>query len=657
MRITVAKTAGFCFGVDRAVKMADDLLAAGRKVATLGELIHNPVVTGSLAARGARVIERPEEAEPDEVVVIRSHGVGPEVYRVLEARGIQIADATCPKVRKVHRIVGEAAGKGHLILIAGDPEHPEVLGTLGYAGEKAFVIPDSKAMQDLSISDKCPKNLWVTMVSQTTFSVAKWLNCVSEAKKLYTKIEIFDTICTTTWNRQREAESLAAESDVMFVIGGRKSSNTRKLYEVCAPVCRTYLIERAGELCADWFKGAVRVGISAGASTPASTIKEVQETMTDLVKNNGDENEEFNFEEALEQSLKSVHTGEKVTAVVTGFTPNEVVVDISGIKHASYIPMSELTEESVDRPEDVVSIGDTLDLIVVRVNDVEGTMVLSKKRFDAMAGLEKVYEAADTGEILEGNVVDIVKGGVIAITNGVRVFIPASHATMSRNEPIENLRGKHVRFKILEVNRQRKRAVGSIRQVLKEERKAKEEAFWQTAEVGQHFTGEVKSLTSYGAFVDLGGVDGMVHISELSWNRIKHPSEVVKVGQQIEVYIRDLDVENHKISLGYKKDEDNPWFILQRDYKVGDVVKVKIVSMTTFGAFAEIIPGIDGLIHISQIALERVAKPQDVLTVGEEVEAKITEMDFDKKRISLSIRALREERQQEPDAEAVSEAE
>ena len=315
--------------------------------------------------------------------------------------------------------------------------------------------------------------------------------------------------------------------------------------------------------------------------------------------------------------------------------------------------MSELTEESVDRPEDVVSIGDTLELIVVRVNDVEGTMVLSKKRFDAMAGLEKVYEAAETGEVLEGNVVDVVKGGVIAVTSGVRVFIPASHATMSRNEPIENLRGKHVRFKILEVNRQRKRAVGSIRQVLKEERKEKEEAFWKTAEVGQHFSGEVKSLTSYGAFVDLGGVDGMVHISELSWNRIKHPSEVVKVGQQIEVYIRDLDAENHKISLGYKRDEDNPWFILQRDYKVGDTVKVKIVSMTTFGAFAEIIPGIDGLIHISQISLERVAKPQDVLTVGQEVEVKITEMDFEKKRISLSIRALLEEQQHDLDAESL----
>lgn len=361
--------------------------------------------------------------------------------------------------------------------------------------------------------------------------------------------------------------------------------------------------------------------------------------------------EEQSFAEMLEESFKTINTREKVTAVVTNVSPNEIAVDI-GTKHAGYVPLHEYTEDPNANLAELVKVGDELELIVLRVNDVEGTAMLSKKRLDAIAGFEKVMAAEETGEILDGVIVDVVKGGVVALTNGVRVFIPASQATASRGQELETLLKKPVSFRILETNRQRRRAVGSIRAVIKEQRKGLEEQFWKEVEAGKTYKGTVKSMTSYGAFVDLGGVDGMIHISELSWSRVKHPSEVLKLDDLVEVYVKDVDAENKKISLGYKKNEDNPWEVLSRDFKTGDICKAKVVSMTPFGAFAQIIPGVDGLIHISQISTERVNKPGDVLAVGQEVDVKITDIDFDKKRVSLSMRALLEPEQKPEDEPA-----
>jgi 4-hydroxy-3-methylbut-2-enyl diphosphate reductase len=361
--------------------------------------------------------------------------------------------------------------------------------------------------------------------------------------------------------------------------------------------------------------------------------------------------EEVSFAEMLDQSIKTISTGERVTATVTSVSPAEIAVDI-GTKHAGYVPLDDYTDDPNAKLDELVKVGDKLDLIVLRVNDVEGTAKLSKKRLDAIAGFDKVMSAVDTGEILDGIVVEVVKGGVIARTNGVKVFIPASQATLSRGQDLETLLRQPVSFKILEVNRNRRRAVGSIRAVLKEQQKSLEEKFWETAAVGNVYKGTVKSLTSYGAFVDLGGVDGMIHISELSWSRVKHPSEVVNVGDVAEVYIREIDTETRKISLGYKKTEDNPWEVLKSKFQTGDEATVQIVSMTPFGAFARLIPGVDGLIHISQISTERVNKPADALEIGQEVAVRITEIDFEKKRVSLSIRALLEEQaaqEQQPD--------
>ena len=636
MRITVAKTAGFCPGVERAVEKVKKQAELGEPTYTLGELINNRQMVDYFAGLGIPPIQSPAENRDGRCVVIRSHGVPRRVYEELEACGCKVVDATCPFVKKIHHIVEEHS-RDRVVLIAGDSSHPEVQGIIGFCDGPYIAFSDEKDLETkLPEIEKGRQNAYI-LVAQTTFSTVSWEKSVEKLKKVCTKLEIFDTICIATEKRQAEAKELAAVSDAMVVVGGRHSSNTRKLAQICESYCDTFLVEDAGELRGKNLGGYSRVGVTAGASTPAGIIKEVHKTMSEILK----DQDELSFEEMLEQSFKTIYNREKVTAVVTGLAPNEISVDI-GTKHAGYVPLAELTDDPNAKVEDLVKVGDELELLVVRVNDVEGTVMLSKKRLDAIAGFEKVMNAVDTGEILEGTVVEVIKGGVLALTNGVKVFIPASQATMSRNDSLEDLLKKKVEFKILEVNRQRKRAVGSIRAVLREQRKELEEKFWQSVEVGQKFTGMVKSLTSYCAFVNLGGVDGMVHISELSWNRIKHPSEVVNVGDTVDVYIKDIDSENKKISLGYKKSEDNPWEIMKKDYDVGTVCNVKVVSMTPFGAFAQIIPGVDGLIHISQISNERINKPSDVLEIGQEVQVKITELDTEKKRVSLSIRALLE---------------
>ena len=649
MPVTVAKTAGFCFGVRRAVdtvyrQLEESCRTESPKLYTLGEIIHNPQVVEELNNLGAVAVEQlPElltlEQTEKVPVIIRSHGVPHSVYEAFEENGIPYVDATCPYVRQIQKIVADQP-QDTLVLVAGDAKHPEVKGIIGHCNATFVTFESAEELQKITENSPNLAKMNSVMVAQTTFNTSEWQKCVETAKKLYTKPKIFDTICKATLMRQTEAAHLAEVSDIMIVIGGRHSSNTRKLSDICSRYCKTIWVETAQELLngqADvvcQIAAGSRVGVTAGASTPVRIIKEVQKTMSEILKE-----EEMSFEEMLDQSFKSTYTGEKVKAVVTSVAPNEITVDI-GTKHTGYVPLAELTSDPSLKPEDIVKKGDEIELVVLRVNDVEGTVMLSKKRLDAQAGFEKVMAAAGTGEVLSGTVTDVVKGGVLAITEGVKVFIPASLSGVSKNEPLEQLLKQKVNFVIREVNEKRHRAVGSIKDVLKEQKKALEEKFWGEVEVGKRYQGVVKSLTSYGAFVDLGGVDGMVHISELSWLRIKHPSDVVKVGDVLDVYVKDIDTENKKISLGYKKTEDNPWEVLKRDYEIGSVVTAKVVSMTAFGAFAQIIPGVDGLIHISQISNERINKPQDVLTIGQEVQVQITDIDFDKKRVIMSMKAL-----------------
>lgn len=662
MPVTVAKTAGFCFGVRRAVdtvyrQLEESCRTESPKLYTLGEIIHNPQVVEELNDLGAVAVEQLPELltlEQTEKIpgIIRSHGVPHSVYEAFEQNGIPYVDATCPYVRQIQKIVADQP-QDTLVLVAGDAKHPEVKGIIGHCNATFVTFESAEELQKITENSPNLAKMNSVMVAQTTFNTSEWQKCVETAKKLYTKPKIFDTICKATLMRQTEAAHLAEVSDIMIVIGGRHSSNTRKLSDICSRYCKTIWVETAQELLngqADvvcQIAAGSRVGVTAGASTPVRIIKEVQKTMSEILKE-----EEMSFEEMLDQSFKSTYTGEKVKAVVTSVAPNEITVDI-GTKHTGYVPLAELTSDPSLKPEDIVKKGDEIELVVLRVNDVEGTVMLSKKRLDAQAGFEKVMAAAGTGEVLSGTVTDVVKGGVLAITEGVKVFIPASLSGVSKNEPLEQLLKQKVDFVIREVNEKRHRAVGSIKDVLKEQKKALEEKFWGEVEVGKRYQGVVKSLTSYGAFVDLGGVDGMVHISELSWLRIKHPSDVVKVGDVLDVYVKDIDTENKKISLGYKKTEDNPWEVLKRDYEIGSVVTAKVVSMTAFGAFAQIIPGVDGLIHISQISNERINKPQDVLTIGQEVQVQITDIDFDKKRVSLSMKALLDDSAEEA-AEEVS---
>ena len=668
MKITVARSAGFCFGVDRAVTMVNALLDAGKKVCTLGPIIHNPQTLEDFEKRGVTVIRSVHEVPPGATIVVRSHGVEKSVMDEIISGGFDFCDATCPFVAKIHKIVSHESGLGRTVLIAGDMTHPEVRGICGHCSGKCFIFKDAGELERLTTENPSLKTEPVSVVAQTTFRVSEWEICLEILKKVYTNATIFATICNATVIRQSEAVGLARLCDAMLVIGGRESSNTAKLYELCNQYCTTYLVESADELPLRSLSGVGHLGITAGASTPACIIKEVLVTMSEInessakgtaqdtaaqtaetaVQKSKENTADGSFAQMLEESLKTLNTDEKVHGVVVGVTPSEVLVDV-GRKQAGYIPASELSADPSVKPEDVVKVGDEMDLLIMRTNDQEGTIMLSKKRLDAAKGWEKVAAAADDQSILDGVVSEVIKGGLIAVTEGVRVFIPASQATASRNDPLDALLKKQVKFRIIEVNRNRKRAVGSIRSVLKDEKKALEEKFWETAEEGKEYDGVVKSLTSYGAFVDLGGIDGMIHISELSWTRIKHPSEVVSVGDTVHVYIKGLDREKGKISLGYKKPEDNPWEILKSQYPVGSVAEVKIVGMTTFGAFAQVIPGIDGLIHISQIADHRIEKPQDVLKIGDVVKVKITDIDFDKHRVSLSIRALLEEQDNNPE--------
>ena len=637
MQIILAKTAGFCFGVDRAVEMVNESVRRGNKTATLGPIIHNRHVVERFLKQGVRELDSPEQAEPGETVIIRAHGVPEQVQQALCARGVPVLDATCLFVKKIHTIVKNETQKGRKIIIFGSPAHPEVEAIASFCREPVIVQSPEELENWLREAPE-RRNLPISMVSQTTSSQKMWKSCAEIAKKVCTNCEIFDTICRATEMRQEEAAFLSKSCDAMVVVGDARSSNTGRLAMICKENCpKVVLVDHADELDMTFFHGAATVGITAGASTPPWIIKEVNNKMSEELK--VETAQEENFAELLEQSLKTLNNGDKVTGTVMAIGSTEIEVDL-GTKHTAYIPLEDFSGDPSVKPEDVVHVGDQVEAIVVHVNDGEGVVRLSRKRLEAGKAWEEIEAAVEDKTVLEGNVTEENKGGIVVNVKGVRVFVPASQSGVPKGGDLSEMVGKIVQLRITEVNRARRRVVGSIRSVASEQRKAAQEKIWSEIEVGKQYHGTVKSLTSYGAFVDIGGVDGMVHVSELSWNRIKNPAEVVKVGDEIDVYVIALDPEKKKISLGYKTEATNPWTIFNNEYKVGDVVTVKIVKLMTFGAFAEIIPGVDGLIHISQIADRRIGKPEDVLSEGQEVDAKIIDIDQEHKRISLSIRAL-----------------
>ena len=648
--LRVAESAGFCFGVRRSVEMAEALLQEG-PCASFGMLIHNTDVVESLAQRGMRTVDQVEEVEEGERVLIRAHGVPPQTLEALKNRKALVQDATCPKVMHIHRIVEQASSAGRFIIIIGMKQHPEV-EAISARCERCVILENAAETENWLEAHKMLWDQPLTVVVQTTQTKNNFDECVKAIKKRCTNAEISDTICFATSTRQEEAAALSQDCDAMIVIGGRHSANSLHLAEICRQSCENVqFIERPEELDFSIIKKSPVVGLTAGASTPAWIIKEVVNKMSDEIRVEEIQEEaaaaeaeapavekELSFDEMLEETLKTIYNGEKVSGTVVSITGTEVSVDL-GAKYSGFIPTTEFTEAGM-KVEDAVKVGDTIEAIVVRVNDVEGTAMLSKRRLDAAKAWNDVEDAVESNAILEGTVTEENKGGVVVNVSGVRVFVPASQTDLPREAELSQLLHKTVRLRITEVNRARKRVVGSIRRVAQAERRERVEKLWSEMEVGKKYHGVVKSLTSYGAFVDIGGVDGMVHVSELSWGRIHQPSEVVSVGDEIDVYVINFDREKRKISLGYKDPDANPWTMFTNRYSVGDTAEVKIVKLMSFGAFAEVLPGVDGLIHISQIADHRIEKPEDVLRVGDVVDAKITAIDEEKHKISLSIRAL-----------------
>lgn len=659
-----AQSAGFCFGVNRSVKLAEKMLDTDESPCfSLGELIHNCYVVAQLQSRGLAVAEAAEEIPQGSHVIIRSHGVSKAEHELLKQKGAVITDATCPKVTHIHNLVSEAQKEGRLPVIIGSAEHPEVIAICGWC-DKSLVFPNSSEFARWLQNPTENRHKAITVVFQTTQTQKNLDETKKILKKQCTNFKVFDTICSATSIRQHDAAVLSQKCDAMVVIGAQHSANSVHLAEICSEHCENVqFISSAKELNLAAFDEADTIGITAGASTPAWIIKEVKQTMSDEMKiveaaaaqaveetaTSAVPEAEMSFDQMLEDSIKTIYNGDTVTGIVAAITPTEISVDL-GTKHSGYIPVSEFTDDTDVSIDQLIKIGDTIEACVVRVNDVEGTVMLSKKRLDAIKTWSVVEEAAENGSVLEGTVTEDNKGGVVVTVKGVRVFVPASQTGLGKESEMSELLKQKVRLKITEVNRSRRRVVGSIRAVQREERRERSDKIWNEIEVGKHYNGVVKSLTGYGAFVDIGGIDGMVHVSELSWSRIKQPGDVLAVGDKIDVYVINFDKENRKISLGYKDPNGNPWERFMSAYNVGDVVNVKIVKLMPFGAFAEVMPGVDGLIHISQIANRRIGKPDEVLAVGDMADVKITAVDTDKQKISLSIRALSEP-EQKPEAE------
>ena len=649
--VRVAENSGFCFGVASAARAVENEVknkSAGERIFTLGKLIHNNIYNNRLRSQGVGVTSEPElealaqsatDSSPVKVFV-RAHGIPMQTEELLlrlsaENKYFSFVDCTCPFVKKIHKIVSENSQSDGLLLVFGNPEHPEVLGFCSkFEGDKFIFSKTSQlesAISDGRVKIDCAKQPIV--VAQTTQNLEEFEKTKKLLKKVYAKPLIYDTICSVTEKRQTEAKSLAADSDFMIVIGSRDSSNSVKLYDICRAECEnTVFVETAEETAPYKNLSYTKIGIAAGASTPSDIIQEVQTTMSEAIEN---------FAELLEDSLKTLNTGDTVTGYVTAVNDGEIQLDI-GAKVTGIIKADQITDDPSVKLSEMFKIGDAVDAFVIRVSDVEGFATLSKKRVDSDRCWAKIVAAKENDEILEGTVIEIVKGGVIVLTDATRVFIHESQTGLGKDADLSVMKGQTVKFKLTEVRNYEKKAKGSIRVVLREEKRAADAAFWASIEEGKQYTGKVKSLTSYGAFVDLGGVDGMVHATELSWKRVK-PSDVVSVGDEITVFVKSFDAEKKRISLGYKTEETNPWYIFTTNFAVGDIAQVKIVSMMPFGAFAEIVDGVDGLIHISQIAMTKIAKPADVLEIGQVVDAKITEIDTEKQKVSLSIRALLEE--------------
>ena len=620
----MASHAGLCFGVRRAVEAAEKAAPA----VTLGPIIHNPQVVSRLESLGVRSVERVEEIPSGARAIIRSHGVSREVMEALNARGLTVIDATCPFVARIHEMARAASEAGVPLIVIGESHHPEVCGILGWTRGAHYAV---RTPEDV---DRLPEMERALIVSQTTMVESEFRALCAQIERKVRLPDVRMTICPATRDRQSECMALARTADRMIVIGGRDSSNSRKLYALAAQLCpQTSFIESADEFKGLKISPTDTIGITAGASTPDCIIKEVVARMNDIEKKapiEETQDQSVMSMEDVDKTLVQLRPGQIVTGQVVQITDDEVCVNV-GYKADGLVKKSDLSSTDV-------KIGDEIEVEVVKVNDGEGNVLLSQKNIINRKAWEDICAKEEAGEFVEGVGKEAVKGGLLADVMGIRTFIPASQLSLHYVEKIDEFVGQPMKLKIIEIDKSKKRIVASRKAVLIAEEAEKKKHIWETLEVGSVVKGTVRRLADFGAFVDIGGVDGLVHVTDLSWGRVKHPSDVVSVGQQIDVKILNVDPERERISLSYKQTQPRPWTVAGEKYPVGSIVEGKVVRITTFGAFVELEPGLDGLVHISQCALNRIAKVEDAVNVGDVVRVKVLDVNTEAKRISLSIR-------------------
>ena len=638
MKVKRAAKAGFCFGVKRALDMAERTVETSSAV-SLGPLIHNQQVVKRLEERGIQVVNALEETKAEQTLIIRSHGVAPNVYQEAESKGIQVVDATCPFVQKAQRLAAESAQMGQQVIVMGDKLHPEVQGILGWAGEQAIPIQTVEEAKEL------PFYPHLAVLAQTTQLTENFEGIVDELKRHTEELTVHNTICNATAERQMVARELAEVVDVMVVVGGRNSANTRKLASICAERTKTYLIETAEELENVWFTEAKKAGLTAGASTPDWIIEEVYKKMTEINENEMDM-------ASWAENFHELHPGSRVSGKVVKITNDEIFVDI-GWKSEGVIPLKELAVGRQTRPEDVVSIGEEITAVVIRVENEEGHTVLSKRQADEERAKERLETLAESKEEIQAKVVEVVKGGLV-VDVGMRGFVPASQIQPGYVEDLNQFLGQTLRLRMVEFDPSKRKVVLSQKVILEEERAIQRAHLLETLKEGDVVTGVVRRMVDFGVFVDIGGLDGLLHISDMAYTRLKHPSELLKVGDEVEVQVLKIDQQTGKLSLGLKQLKVSPWVAVAQNYPVGSLVTGNVVRIAPFGAFVQLADGVDGLVHISQLADHRVNKVEEVLNVGDRVSAKVIECKPEEKRISLSIREGILDANQKNDAEALA---
>ena len=632
MKVIIAEYAGFCFGVERAVNAAEEVIREANKkiVYSLGPLVHNSQVVDKFSNKGLKVVDNIDGLEEGEKVIIRAHGIPKDIEEEAKNLGIELIDGTCPYVKAVHKRVERYKNDGYKIIIIGDKNHPEVIGINGWCDNEGIIINTEEEAMELPNYDK------ICVVSQTTNTINKFEKITAVVKNKGNKVEIFNTICNATSLRQNSAMELSKQVDAMIVIGGYHSSNTNKLVEVSKKYCKNvYHIENIQNLPLQELIKFNTIGITAGASTPDWIIKEVIDTMNDI--NNDNE-----IMEAIENSIVRIQRGDILKGKVIYVTENEVMVNIN-YKSDGIIVKEELSNDPDINPRGLFSEGDEIEVYVVRLDDGEGNVVLSTKRIETIKNWEKLAEAYENKEEVECKVLKDVKGGLSVSVKGIIGFMPASQISVKYVEDLSSYNGKTLKARIIDFDQKKRRVILSGREIEEEILEKKRNELWDSMEVGKIISGRVARLTDFGAFVDLGGLDGLIHISDLSWFRINHPSEVVSVGEDVEVEILDFNREKNRISLGLKQTLPKPWDIFIEKREVGDKVSGKVVNMLDFGAFVRLEEGVDGLVHVSQISREHVNKPSDVLEIGEEVIVKIIDIDEEEKRISLSMKEVEDE--------------